>query len=109
MEQNLKTMAQFFCNQQAKLRPHFKNHRVLELAARQVEHGAIGITCARLWQAERLVNAGIRNVLIANEVVGEAPLQRFVELSAEAPVLVAVDNATEVADMAPRPQDSRDG
>jgi D-serine deaminase-like pyridoxal phosphate-dependent protein len=100
MEQNLQTMALFFRGQSAKLRPHFKNHRVLELAARQVEHGAVGITCARLWQAERLVNAGIRNVLIANEVVGEAPLRRFVELSAEAPVLVAVDNATVVADMA---------
>src|SRR5580704_3544145 len=63
MEQNLQTMALFFRGQSARLRPHFKNHRVLELAARQMEHGAIGITCARLWQAERLVNAGIRNVL----------------------------------------------
>jgi D-serine deaminase-like pyridoxal phosphate-dependent protein len=100
MEQNLKTMAQFFCNQQAKLRPHFKNHRVLELAARQMEHGAIGITCARLWQAERLVSFGIRNVLIANEIAGEAALQRYVELSREAPVLIAVDNAAAVTEMA---------
>jgi D-serine deaminase-like pyridoxal phosphate-dependent protein len=100
MEQNLQTMALFFRGLPAKLRPHFKNHRVLELAARQMEHGAIGITCARLWQAERLVNAGIRNVLIANELAGESPLQRFVELSAQAPVLVAVDNASVVADMA---------
>src|ERR1700694_4132992 len=53
MEQNLETMARFFCNRPAKLRPHFKNHRVLELAARQMEHGAIGITCARLWQGGR--------------------------------------------------------
>ncbi len=100
MEQNLKTMAKFFCSQSAKLRPHFKNHRVLELAARQMEHGAIGITCARLWQAERLVNFGIRNVLIANEIAGESPLQRYVELSREAPVLIAVDNAAAVTDMA---------
>jgi D-serine deaminase-like pyridoxal phosphate-dependent protein len=100
MEQNLRAMAQFFSSRSAKLRPHFKNHRVLELAQRQVENGAIGITCARLWQAERLVNFGIRDVLIANEIAGEAPLQRFVELSCEAPVLIAVDNAMVVADMA---------
>jgi D-serine deaminase-like pyridoxal phosphate-dependent protein len=100
MEQNLQTMAKFFCSQSAKLRPHFKNHRVLELAARQIKHGAIGITCARLWQAERLVNVGIRNVLIANEIAGESPLQRYVELSREAPVLIAVDNAGVVKDMA---------
>jgi len=99
MEQNLQTMARFFRDQPAKLRPHFKNHRVLELAARQVQNGAIGITCARLWQAERLVNSGIRNVLIANEIAGESPLQRYVALSREAPVIIAVDNAAIVRDM----------
>ena len=100
MEQNLQTMARFFCNRPAKLRPHFKNHRVLELAARQMEHGAIGITCARLWQAERLAGFGIRDILIANEIAGEAPVRRFVELSREVPVLVAVDHPKVVAEMA---------
>ncbi len=89
MEQNLRTMAHFFQGQSAKLRPHFKNHRVLELAHRQIEEGAAGITCARLWQAEKLVEAGIRDILIANELAGEIPLRRFVELSGEAPVIVA--------------------
>jgi D-serine deaminase-like pyridoxal phosphate-dependent protein len=100
MDRNLETMTRFFCNRPAKLRPHFKNHRVLELASRQMDLGAIGITCARLWQAERLVNFGIRDILIANEIAGEAPVARFVELSREAPVLVAVDNPKVVADMA---------
>jgi D-serine deaminase-like pyridoxal phosphate-dependent protein len=100
MERNLETMARFFCNRPAKLRPHFKNHRVLELAARQMEHGAIGITCARLWQAERLAGFGIRDILIANEIAGETPIERFVELSREVPVLVAIDNPRVVADMA---------
>src|SRR6516165_11449856 len=100
MEHNLETMARFFCNRPAKLRPHFKNHRVLELAARQMERGAIGITCARLWQAERLVNFGIRDILIANEIAGQTPVRRFVELSREVPVLVAVDNPKVVADLA---------
>ena len=99
MERNLETMARFFCNRPAKLRPHFKNHRVLELAARQMEHGAIGITCARLWQAERLAGFGLRDILIANEIAGETPIERFVELSREVPVLVAVDNPKVVADM----------
>ena len=100
MERNLDTMARFFCNRPAKLRPHFKNHRVLELAARQMEHGAIGITCARLWQAERLASFGIRDILIANEIAGEEPVARFAELSCEVPVIVAVDNPKVVADMA---------
>src|SRR6516225_7324349 len=100
MEQNLQTMARFFSKRPAKLRPHFKNHRVLKLAARQMEHGAIGITCARLWQAERLVNFKIRDILIANEIAGDEPVARFVELSRLAPVVVAVDHPRIVTDMA---------
>jgi len=100
MERNMETMARFFCGRPAKLRPHFKNHRVLELAARQMEQGAIGITCARLWQAERLVNFGIHDILIANEIAGDEPVARFVELSRLAPVVVAVDHPKIVTDMA---------
>ena len=100
MEQNLRTMAQFFQTQNAKLRPHFKNHRVIEFAHKQIDHGARGITCARLWHAEKLVNAGIKNILIANELAGETQLRRFIELSKEAPVVVAVDSAALVRDMA---------
>lgn len=100
MEHNLRSITQFFSTQKAKLRPHFKNHRVLELAALQLQHGARGITCARLWQAEKLVHFGIRDVLIANEIAGEASLRQFVELSREAPVIVAVDNASIVRDLA---------
>ena len=97
LEQNMQTMAEYFCKKPVKLRPHFKNHRVLELAARQMHYGAIGITCARLWQAEKLVNSGIASVLIANEIAGDAPLHRFVELSREAPVLIGIDNYQVVA------------
>lgn len=107
MEQNLQTMARFFRGQSSRLRPHFKNHRVLEFARRQIEHGALGITCARLWQAEALVRDGIRDILIANELVGEAPLRRFVELSGEAPVIAAVDNAAVVREMGRLARDRR--
>ncbi len=99
MEQNLHRMAAFFQNRPAKLRPHFKNHRVLGLAKLQMQHGAIGITCARVWQAERLVEAGIRRVLIANEIAGEAELHRFADLAKEAPVILAVDNGRVVDDL----------
>jgi len=99
MEQNLHRMAAFFQNRSAKLRPHFKNHRVLGLAKLQIQQGAIGITCARVWQAERLVEAGIPRVLIANEIAGEAELHRFADLAKEAPVILAVDNGRVVDDL----------
>jgi D-serine deaminase-like pyridoxal phosphate-dependent protein len=100
MEQKRQTMALSFRERSAKQSPHFKNHPVLELAAGQMEHDAIGITCAKPWQAVKLVNAGKRSILIANEVAGDAPLERFAELSAEATVLIAIDNELVVADLA---------
>ena len=100
MESNLARMASFLRQTPAKLRPHFKNHRIVSLAKRQLEAGAIGMTCARLSQAEVLIQNGIRSVLIANEIVGEAPIKRFLELSQQADLIAPVDNETVVADMA---------
>ena len=107
MEANLAAMATFFRHRQVKLRPHFKNHRVLALADRQLGAGAIGITCARLWQAEALVAHGITNVLLANEIAGAAPVRELSELSQRAPVIVAVDNLRVVGDMARAARNAR--
>ena len=100
MERNLLRMANFFRDSGPKLRPHFKAHQVLSLARRQLEVGAIGLTCARLDQAETLVRSGIDNILIANEITEAIKIQHFVDLARRAPVIVAVDNPKIVSDMA---------
>jgi D-serine deaminase-like pyridoxal phosphate-dependent protein len=100
MERNLLHMASFFRNGGPKLRPHFKAHQVLSLAKRQIEAGAIGLTCARLDQAETLVRQGFDNILIANEITEAVKIQHFVDLARRSPVIVAVDNAKVVSDMA---------
>jgi len=97
---NLARMAAFFTGKPAGFRPHFKNHRVLSLALRQIQAGAIGIACSRLWQVERLAHSGIRSILLTNEIVGENPLRRLAELSHESTVMAAVDNAKVLEDMA---------
>jgi D-serine deaminase-like pyridoxal phosphate-dependent protein len=100
MERNLDRMSCFYTKSEVKLRPHFKNHRVLALAWMQMKAGAIGITCASLTQAELLVNFGIENILVANEIVDTAVIKAFAELSHHAPVIVAVDDAKVVDEMA---------
>ena len=92
MESNLLRMAAFFRGSGAKLRPHFKAHQVVSLGKRQLQSGAIGMTCAHLDHAEALVQEGIDNILIANEVAGASKIQHFVDLSRRVPVIVAVDN-----------------
>lgn len=91
-DRNLQTMAAFFRDRPAKLRPHFKNHKCVTLAKRQIAAGAIGMTCAKLAEAEILVAHGIRNVLIANQVVGPIKTARLARLAREAQVAAAVDH-----------------
>jgi D-serine deaminase-like pyridoxal phosphate-dependent protein len=100
MERNERRMNELFAGKKVRVRPHFKNHRVLELADRQIASGAIGITCARLWQAERLIRHGILDVLVANEIAGEVMIRKFIELSRMAPVIVGVDNSSTIDEMA---------
>jgi len=100
MENNLYQMARFFRGRPTKLRPHFKAHQTLFLASKQLQMGSIGIACARLEQAEALLRHGIQNILIANEIAGKDMIERFVDLSHYAPVLVAVDNPKVVWDLA---------
>ena len=72
-EGNLRRMAAFFRDRHAKLRPHFKNHKCTQVARRQLEAGSIvGITCAKLSEAEVLADGGCEDILIANQIVGAA-------------------------------------
>jgi len=100
MEANLERMAAFFRSVPAKLRPHFKNHKCPELARRQLDAGAIGMTCATLREAECLVEHGVRSVLLANEIVDSAKICRFVELARQADLIVCVDNEKVADDLA---------
>ena len=99
MERNIAAMARFFADKSAKLRPHWKTPKCAEVAKRQLAAGALGITCAKLGEAEALAHAGVRaSVLIANQIVGPAKLVRLVELARVLPeLIVAVDSAAQVA------------
>lgn len=96
---NLKRMAEFFADRPAKLRPHFKNHKCVTLARQQLELGAVGMTCAKLGEAEVLVAAGFPDVLIANQVVGAIKTARLAKLAEQARIGVAVDHEDQVREI----------
>jgi D-serine deaminase-like pyridoxal phosphate-dependent protein len=99
-ERNIDTMARLFKTLPTELRPHEKTHKCPIIAHKQIEVGAIGITCAKLGEAEAMVEAGIRDVLIANQVVGEPKVTRLVNLAKHSDVIVAVDNPENVKHLA---------
>ncbi len=96
-ERNLARMASFFRASTAHLRPHFKNHKCVTLARRQRAAGAVGMTCAKLAEAEVLVEHGIDDVLIANQVVGPQKTARLARLAQRARIAAAVDHFEQVA------------
>src|ERR1700690_1361872 len=97
MEANLKKMAAFFAQGTSRLRPHYKNHKCVALARRQLAAGAIGITCATLGEAAALAMSGIGGILLANEIAGAAGIERRAESAPGTDIMVGVDNERAIA------------
>src|SRR5688500_16612321 len=70
-ERNLAKMTKVAESAGVRLRPHAKTHKCPEIAKRQIAMGAIGQCVQKVGEAEALASAGIRDILVTNEVVGE--------------------------------------
>jgi D-serine deaminase-like pyridoxal phosphate-dependent protein len=99
-ERNVRLMMRRLAGAGAKLRPHFKTHKCAAVAKEQIRHGAIGITCAKLDECEILAGAGVKSILIANQVVGRMKAERLAVLSKRSEVIVCVDNLKNVKELA---------
>lgn len=99
MEENIAAMAAGLQVTGTALRPHFKNHKIVALAKRQMEAGAIGITVARLRHAELLAREGISGLLITNEITTNPEFERLIELARHIDVIAAVDDLDVIARM----------
>jgi len=80
-ESNLEQMAGNARRLGMRLRPHAKMHKSSDIARAQIARGAVGVCCQKVSEAEALIDDGISNVLITNQVVGKKKLDLFVELS----------------------------
>jgi D-serine deaminase-like pyridoxal phosphate-dependent protein len=81
------------------LRAHVKVHKSPHIARLQVEHGAIGVGCATVWEAIVMARAGIDDVFVINEVVGPEKTRALALLAREGDVKVAVDDAVQVEEL----------
>jgi D-serine deaminase-like pyridoxal phosphate-dependent protein len=95
-KRNIATMAAKFEQLPAKLRPHIKVHKSVELARLTIEAGAIGVACATVWEAIVMARGGIEDVLIANQVVQADKLTAIAELAREHRITVTVDDPLNV-------------
>src|ERR1700724_1660876 len=81
VERNLARMAKLAADHKVKLRPHAKTHKSAYMAQRQMAHGAVGLTCATLSEAEVFADAGVDDLLIAHPPVGRPKLERLAALA----------------------------
>ena len=81
-------------------RPHIKTHKSPLLARMQRDAGAKGITCQKLGEAEVMADAGLDDILISYNILGEEKLGRLAALMRRVNVVVAADNPVTVAGLA---------
>ncbi|HZU77527.1 MAG TPA: alanine racemase [Dehalococcoidia bacterium] len=99
MDANIAAMAAWFAGRHSGLRPHFKTPKTPEIARRQLAAGAVGITAAKLGEAEVLVRAGLGPVLIANQIVGRQKIDRLLALPENVEVIVAIESEFNIREL----------
>ncbi len=99
LENNIRTMAQKAKEKSVKLRPHIKAHKMPQIALRQMEAGAVGVTVATLGEAEVMIEAGIKDIFVAYQIVGKEKILRLLDLAQKAGITVAVDNKINAAEL----------
>src|SRR5437868_10470875 len=77
MEANLDRMAARCREAGVRLRPHTKTHKTPQIARLQVEHGATGLTVAKVGEAEVMAGAGFDDLFIAYPVLGDQKYERL--------------------------------
>src|SRR5204863_7196153 len=100
MEANIRKMAGCCREHGVAWRPHEKCHKTPAIALMEIAAGAIGVTCAKVSEAEVMAAGGVRDILIANMIVGERKVERVAALRRWADPIVACDHFAQVEPLA---------
>ena len=96
LERNLDTMMSATSGSGVRVRPHAKTHKSPDIARLQIARGAVGVCCQKTSEAEVLVDGGIDDVLVTNEIVGESKVKRLAALARRAHLGVCVDDIAQI-------------
>ncbi len=101
LEHNFKIIADTYRDTACKMRAHTKNLKCPTLARMQIRTGGTlgGVCTAKVSEAEVMVQGGITDVFIPNQVVTRDKIARLCALANQGDVKVAVDNARNVRDL----------
>jgi D-serine deaminase-like pyridoxal phosphate-dependent protein len=94
LERNLQRVADYTREHGLRLRPHTKTHKIPALGKRQLDSGAVGLTVAKVSEAEVMLAAGSPDLLVAYPVIGAAKLERLMRIAEQTRVTVSLDSVT---------------
>lgn len=92
VERNLQNVAAYAQEHGLRLRPHTKTHKIPALGRRQLDSGAVGLTVAKVGEAEVMLSAKPEDLLVAYPVIGESKLARLMEVAGQTRVTVSLDS-----------------
>ncbi|MGG1520055.1 alanine racemase [Paenibacillus oryzisoli] len=92
MQRNITAMAAVAAKHGVKLRPHAKTHKLPSVALRQVAAGAVGVTVAKVSEAEVMAAGGVSSIFIAYPLVTPGKIERAARLSQQIELIVGVDS-----------------
>src|ERR1700730_10799473 len=92
-ERNLTRVADYAKANDLRLRPHTKTHKVPAVGKLQIDSGAVGLTVAKVGEAEVMLASGTPDLLVAYPVIGRSKLERLTEVARKTRVTVALDSS----------------
>jgi D-serine deaminase-like pyridoxal phosphate-dependent protein len=92
MERNLERVAGYAREHGLRLRPHTKTHKSVRIGKLQLESGAVGLTVAKVSEAEVMLGSGTPDLLLAFPIIGHIKLDRLTEVARKVRVTVALDS-----------------
>lgn len=101
LERNIKKMGDYAKSRGIRHRAHGKMHKSVDVLKLQMElGGAVGVCCQKVSEAEVFARAGIKDILVSNQVRDAAKIDRLARMPRlGARVIVCVDDLANVADL----------
>jgi len=100
LEANIARLQAYLDEHKIANRPHIKTHKIPAIAKMQMDAGAVGITCQKLSEAEVMANAGLDDIFIPYNIVGESKLRRLMALAERLNISVTADSAYTIRGLA---------
>ncbi|MBD3226166.1 MAG: D-TA family PLP-dependent enzyme [Caldithrix sp.] len=107
LQSNIQSMQYLAQISKCRMRPHIKTHKSAEIALRQLKAGAIGITTAKLSEAEIFAEQGIADIFIANQITHRAKIKRLYDLHQNNRLIIGIDHTEQIKILADVFQDTQ--